>query len=319
MANIISRSMVSRYQRCQTAGFFAHRISLKSKGSKTQVALTRGVEGHKALENYYLTKQAGGTKDECLQAALKSLDQSIKENSEMVDEFTQLKKIMPYYVALYWDEPWEVVEVEKQYGTFLDNSTVEYGMRLDLLMRNTKTGDLVIHDAKFIYNFITDDEWKLDSQLPLYIHTLRKNGVDVKYAILNQIRYRELAEFAKYEEWQRNPTQYFKDHPRLKTAPPQPDLEKLFKRTVVKFKPEMIENFVRKFVQGQRMVEGLHSMPENEQLLNSTMALDKMVCGKCAFKPLCRDIINNRPWKRTANILYTRSDYGYTESAVEDV
>jgi len=279
---LISNSRVNTFLTCQRREYYSFRERLQPLNRNYGKALTRGIVGHEALEIYYGAKQDGMPKEYCLNVAIEVVDKAIDDIPEFTNEFLQLQDVLRAYVDLYWDENWEVLDVEGQYESFLDNSTVEikYGMRLDLLVKEGK--DIILVDHKFVYNFFTEKELKMNSQTRKYIKCLRDNGINVKKAILNQIRYRELK---------------------------NPNPEKCFKRTPVISSYQEIDNVVNEHNKVASTIYDLHQLPMAEHMTQTTMHIDKGTCTYCAFQPLCKDFLQGVVSTGTKEVLYQNNEY----------
>lgn len=281
---LISNSRVNTFLTCQRKEYYSFRERLQPRQRNYGKGLTRGIVGHQALESYYLGKQSGYSKEQCLALALEQVDIEIENIPEFTKEFLQLQDVLKSYVDLYWDEKWEVLEVEKQYDTILENSTVDvkYGMRLDLLVKD-EWGNIILVDHKFVYNFFTEKELKMNGQTRKYIRCLRDNGIPVKKAILNQIRYRELKN-------------------------PKPEM--CFRRTPVISSPKEIENTIREHNKIANKLYQLHTFaPIDKHFEQSTMHIDKGTCTFCSFQPLCADYLAGRDSARTKDALYENNEY----------
>lgn len=280
---LISNSEIKTFQTCQRRHYYSFRESLAPDSKNLSKALTRGIVGHEALEEYYRAKRQGNNKAWCTDVLLHVIDQSLSKYAEFTKELTQLKDVLKRYVDCYWDEPWKVLEVEKSYETLLDNSRVDlkYGMRLDLLVEITAgkdKGQIVVVDHKFVYDFFSDRHNKMNAQLIKYMKTLRDNGIDVRKGILNQIRYRELK---------------------------NPDSKKIFRRdTIVSSNAEM-QRYMNEHAKVAKDIWEMETAPIELTRMN----IDKMTCGYCSFQPLCSLYMSGLDTEATKKHLYVRNEY----------
>lgn len=280
---LISNSEAKSFLDCERKHYYSFREALKP--GRHGKALTRGIVGHEALEAYYAAKRDGQPKRDCLGFAQEILDNNIDTYPEFSKELIQLKSILEKYVEYYWDEPWKILEVESSYSMLLDNSTVEYGMRLDLLVEVTagrEKGQIQIVDHKYVYDFFTDREKQMNSQLLKYILTLRDNGIDVRKAVLNQIRYRQ-----------------FKS----------PNPEMMFRRDPIVATTTEMQNFFAQYGQVANRIERLYRLDMPEHKRQTTMHIDKTTCGSCAFQPLCKLYLEGQDEERTKRVLYNHNEY----------
>ena len=284
---LISNSEVNSYNTCQRKHFYSFRERLAPKFGYS-VAITRGVVGHDALAEYYTRKAAGDGKEICLVSALSVVDSHFDSYPDMWTEFNQLKRVITRYVEYYADESWIPVEIERQHEVFLDNRIdLSYGMRLDLLA--DAKGSLVLVDHKFVYNFFTDKELAMASQLQKYLYTLNKNGIPVKTVVVNQIRYRELK---------------------------NPDPSMLFKRIYVHSTEYERERVMDEHKKTAREIFEIKSRPVDEHFYATRMSLDKYTCGTCTFQPLCKDYLQGNSTDKTKENLFKTNDYLYDKEVV---
>lgn len=206
----------------------------------------------------------------------------------MYTEFNQLKRVITRYVEFYKDENWFPVEIERQHETILDNKTgLSYGMRLDLLA-DTK-GSLVLVDHKFLYNFFSDKELAMATQLQKYLFTLNTNGIPVKTVVINQIRYRELKN-------------------------PNPSM--IFKRTYVHSSLTERSAIMDEHKRTAKEIHGLKTLDIDAHFSATRMSLDKYTCGSCIFQPLCKDYLQGSLTTETKKALYKTNDYLYDKDVV---
>lgn len=282
---LISNSEAKSFLDCERKHFYSFRKGLKP--TTYSKALTRGIVGHEALEMYYKAKQKGFSKEICLLQATDLLDNRARETPEFFEELNQLKPILVRYVQHYWDEPWKILEVESSHDMpILENSIVlKYGLRLDLLVEITAgrdKGQIIIVDHKFVYDFFTQRELEMNTQQVKYIKTLRANGIPVRKAILNQIRYRQLKS-------------------------PKPDM--LFRRSSIYTTDKEAERFLHEFKKVALEIDYLNGLQEHEHKEASKMHIDKNTCGSCAYQPLCKLYLEGIDESRTEQMLYTHNDY----------
>lgn len=279
---LISNSEVKSYLDCERKHFYSFRKGLKP--TTYSKALTRGIVGHEALEAYYKAKKDGHDLAFCMTAMEIVLNEAGRKYPEYSAELTQLSAVLGRYVSQYWDEPWKILEVESPHSMLLGNS-IEYGLRLDLLVEvtaGTDKGQIVIVDHKFVYDFFTDRELEMNAQQVKYIATLRKNGIPVRKAILNQIRYRQLK---------------------------APKANMLFRRSSIYAKDKEAQRFIDEFAKVAVDLNYLYGLTEEEHKDATKMHIDKQTCGKCAYQPLCKLYLEGIDETRTERMLYEHNDY----------
>ncbi len=219
MTRIVSNTEVTQYNTCKRS----HRYRFGTDGNtgieprllNMSYALYRGIIGHEALAAYYQIMQSGFEVDDCRFAAMQVINkermrvlQESPEDFGHIEVLNELSMLLEAY-SVFWASDkflFTVVAVEEVYTANIALD-LDYGMRLDLLVR-FKTGlykdELCLIDHKFSYNFKTPMEMSLDAQLPKYVNTLRKNGLAVKHAWFNQIRYRSIRNAAPNQIFKRD-------------------------------------------------------------------------------------------------------------------
>jgi CRISPR/Cas system-associated exonuclease Cas4 (RecB family) len=281
---LISNSEVNTFLTCERQHYYAFREGIKPDKGHSK-ALTRGIVGHEALEAYYAAKMHGESKSDCVGFAQEVLDNNIRHYVEYAKELAQLKPIIDRYVDFYWSEPWKILEVESSHSTLLENSTVEYGLRLDLLVEvltGRDKGQIIVVDHKFVYDFFNDREKQMNTQLVKYIRTLRKNGIPVRKGVLNQIRYRQ-----------------------MKATDPS----MMFRRDTVVTAELESKRFMDEFQKIAESIQFYYSLPKDEHKDQTSMHIDKYTCSSCAFQPLCKLYLQGLDEKATKNMLYVHNDY----------
>lgn len=280
---LLSNSEVNTFQTCERQHYYAFREALKPKQGHSK-SLTRGIVGHEALEFYYKAKQQGYSRDVCREQIRRILANSEVDYPAYAKEIEQLYTVLSRYVDFYWDEPWKILEVESLHSTPLDNST-EYGLRLDLLVEVTAgrdKGQIIIVDHKFVYDFFSDREKQMNTQLVKYIRTLRNNGIPARKGILNQIRYRQ-----------------------MKSTDPN----MMFRRDTIVTTDKESERFMEEFKKVATDIGWLTGMDKTMHKELSRMHIDKQTCGSCAFQPLCKLYLQGLEEQPTKDMLYTHNDY----------
>jgi len=284
---LISNSEVNTFLTCERKHYYSFRERLAGDGKSLGKALIRGTVGHEALEGYYTAKQNGEDKHRCVGFMLELVDNNKDHYPDLESDLDHLKEVLKRYVDTYWYEPWKILEVESQHATsLLDNSTVEYGMQLDLLVEvvsGRDKGQIQVIDHKFVYDFFSDREVLMNSQLIKYLYTLRSNGINVRKGILNQIRYREL----------KNPLP-----------------SKMFRRSPVVASDLKQMSYMEEYRKAAKKIWELTQLTEEEHFNKTTMHLDKYTCGKCPFAPLCElHLSKSKTHDKTKEILYVRNTY----------
>ena len=289
---VVSNTQITAYHICKQLHQYAHNHKLQPR--RFRKPLRMGLVGHAVWEGYYKTMKMGCSVDECFQAATYEIEaRALKllatapDDYASMNELAHLKKLLERYSVAYKKEPFEVLEVEKDYYTTIDSTKdVHFGIRLDLLVRFTKGpfyGDLAIIDHKFRYNFIGEAELENHAQGPKYIKVMRHNGLTVSKFYLNQIRYREMAE---------------------------PTDAQLFRRTLLPLTKEKIDQVWRETE--STAIE----IVTNPAPIRRT--LHPLVCKNCFFQKLCHTELNGLDSSNLVVAEYEPSMYGYNLDVINE-
>lgn len=167
--------------------------------------LSRGVLFHEVMDNYYQRKRIldgdASLTDSLVESVYSPLlDKlfdllSLNDLDNQSDEQRLVQWMYEGYCELYETDPdWEIVEVEKQYEFWLPTanggrSNFKIKMKIDLLARNKRTGQLWLWDHKTCKDLSKSDKgFQLDDQFGLYLWGLRQLGLNVIGAIRNECR-----------------------------------------------------------------------------------------------------------------------------------
>lgn len=184
----VSNSQVTSWNTCKKQHYYAYGMKLAKR--ELDDAPYRGIIGHEALAVYYTT----GSRELALQVVI---DELVKQITLDPMDFSkhQILKDLKVLLTKYFDhyerqDYFKVLLVEHELRTPIDEN-IEYGMFLDLLIENRK-GELWVFDHKFVYNFKSETDLQYDAQQAKYIYTCQQNGFNVKGAIFNQLRHRDV-------------------------------------------------------------------------------------------------------------------------------
>lgn len=200
MTKIISNTEITSYNGCTKQHYYMYTLGLGPRD--LSMPLYRGILGHKALEAYYHSIQAGNSVDASKRFAVDSLKGELNRLSDEepweFEKLAELKRIsdrIDVYPEYYRVDNFRVLSVEEVFSTVTPYEDTLFGAIPDLVVEfiaGEHKGDLAILDHKFVYNFKTAEELKLDAQLPKYKKTLQDNGYPVHWIVFNQIRTRDM-------------------------------------------------------------------------------------------------------------------------------
>lgn len=286
----ISNSEVSTWLSCQRKYYYEFDLNLEPNQQGS--ALSRGVLFHDVLAIYYSALKDGIKHDDAVIVARRHLQSYLANTSFAMETVTEVDRLLHGYWNFYKGDPdWEILDVERGYDLALTNE-YEYSLRFDLLIRNRKTGEIILVDHKTAYDFWSEDDLALSPQFPKYIGSLRANGVHVDKAILNQVRTRSIK---------------------------NPSPEQLFRRTVDKPSLAKIQNAMREQVIVSEQIVKHRSLPLEVRAANSVRTLNKQVCKYCDAKPLCMSEYDGGDVTHMIANDFKQRTYGYNNSESPDV
>lgn len=289
---IISNSEVTAYNVCERKHLYDFIYGIKPTFENLPPGIRKGAVGHVPMEVYYNNLKDGYSYQDARSNALEALDEELlRIHRDFPDNFSLLKdiaEIKPRLLAYfdYWGaEPFDILEVEQEH-TIPIGVDIQYGMKLDLLVKYRDTGDIYVVDNKWVANFKSSDNLKLDGQLPKYVKTLQEEGINIKGAIFNQIRTRSMKD-------------------------PKP--EDLFRRSTPPFNQIGIDRVWQEQVSTAKEIyeRKLNPIDYNEE---ARRTLTYTACNGCMHRSLCFIGLEGGDVRSHIVTHYKRSDYGYSES-----
>lgn len=297
----VSNSEAYSALKCWRAWWYGHHPDVKLAPNSFGIARTRGLAGHKALELFYLALKEEAKYDDAAQLGLDHLQSEAElammlMDSDKLEMLVYLKKIMNLYFEHYKSdvENWEILDVESFHLMEWENEhSVYLPMRLDLVIYQRAgkfKGETSPVDHKFINDFWNIWKFRLNSQLPLYIRTLRasrfagKNDPVVKRSIVNMVRTRKMAD-------------------------PYPS--ELFRRAFIDADPTVIENVFKNHLKTALEVARLKAMPAREAFQETSASWGGQDCSFCDFKSLCATQLEGGNIDSTVAAEFQRNEYGY--------
>ncbi len=209
MTTIISNTEITSYNTCKRQHYYMYGMQIEPR--EYPIHIRRGEVGHSVLEQYYLYRKAGLNHTESLHFAneviLLELSETDPEDYETINMLADLSKLMAQYFIYYENDQFNIISVEKMISAPLIED-IDFGLYVDLIVEITTgphRGEIVIWDHKFVNNFKSNDDLKLDGQQPKYVKTAQLNGIPVKRSIFNQIRYRKMKDPKPEDLFRRSP------------------------------------------------------------------------------------------------------------------
>lgn len=178
---------------------------------------------------------------------------------------------------------WEIIGTEQRLDLKI---TDEYSlpMRYDLLVRDHKTGKLLLVDYKLTYDFWQQEKHDMNIQFPKYLSVLNANGYEVQGAMLIELRYRKMKDMSNDKHFKHTP--YFPSH--------------AIKR-----------NALVQHVKASKQIVEFRNLPEKQQEEAVTPVLLPHICKYCDFQQLCLGKLHGANLDYTIETQYGPKDYGY--------
>ncbi len=279
---LISNSEVTSWLQCKRKYYYEYFLDREIKQQSEPI--TMGVIIHAMLEEYYIAKAEDYSEEECREAAHGAFMRAASAAMLDIDVLGKIRALVNGYFDFYeeQDTKYKVVAVETKYASELTEGIALPGT-IDLIWQDLEDGKYVVVDHKSSYNFWSDEKVALSPQFPKYIFLLRNDGLDVKYAIINQLRTRSLKGGGE-----------------------------LYRRTYVKPTDVKIQNILRQHLMASREILNYRSSNPTEE--RTTQTLSPLVCGYCGFAALCESQLDgvNTDYLMQQNYM-TRTSYGYNQ------
>jgi hypothetical protein len=283
MPRRVSNSEVSAYQQCQRKWYYGYKLNLEPV--TIGKALNRGIIGHDILAAYYTVLMNGaGNYAAAEKAAWSCFSTYALDDAADEGMLLELRRLLTRYFSYSRGDNWKILAVEQSYDIDV-NDRFGYVMRLDLLVEIN--GRTVLVDHKFVYSHYDQNAIDLNAQMPKYIGALKFNGIEVDYAMLNEIMHRT----------------------RVKV--PYTD-EETFQRVILRPNPTEIRTILREqFVTSDKIIE-LYNSDNAESEVVRTMNM--MTCKNCSFAKLCKSELMGEDITNLLTTDYTANSYGYNKT-----
>ena len=290
MPRRISNSETSAYLQCERKWYYNYALNLEPV--TTGKALSRGIIGHEVLAAYYShLLNAPGDYENAKKAAWSCFAQFATDSQADVVMLGELRQLISRYFDFSRGDGWKILAVEQTYDIDV-NDQFNYVMRLDLLAEID--GKVVLVDHKFVYEHYDQNTLDMNVQMPKYIGALSANGIQVDYAMLNQIKHR------------------------TRKTNPYTD-EETFQRVVVRPSAVEIRTVMREQFKASTQIAGLLKMDDQiESLVIRTM--NQMTCKNCSFLKLCKADLIGQSTSKLMSTDYRANSYnnGYNPTPIEE-
>lgn len=288
----VSNSEVTTFLACKRQYDFAFILNLAPKVTPTPLA--RGTLGHLAFEYYVKARLAGDTHEQALKAAEEAYTQALREGVSL-EVVMETKFLWLRYMNFHqgWPE-YDLLGSEERMDLKLTD-TLSMPIRYDLYVRNRKTGEYLIGDYKFTYDFWQPWEHDLNGQMPKYIEVMRLNGYPCDGGFLEEVRTRPLG----------------KDKAR--------DPKQTWRRTTYRPTIAVKRSVLRQHVATSLEIEKHRALSAEERETVSIPVLNKHgACKFCNFKDLCNSMNQGKKdLSVDIEVGYTQNTYGYNKQVME--
>lgn len=292
---LISGSEVSTWQLCQMKWLFQFKLGRQPK--KLSDALFIGTMGHEALSTYYTLLKDGVDWSNAVESMTDFVVREMAKNNEqrksgfitgtMASErqllIMKLAGILEDYAKVMAEQDsinYEVVEVEAMHV-----SKGFFAMRLDLLLRERSTQDLILMDHKFLRNFYQQKQLSMNSQIVRYIKVVGGDREEkVKKGMLNMLRTHESA------------------------------VER-FERAVIPYDETVANRRIADQLHVAEQVRVAWAMSNRECIDTLIRTLSDYTCKFCAFAEVCMLALAGREsdMKAELQMNFEKSTYGYNK------
>lgn len=200
----VSFSELDNYRQCR----FKHQLGYVERwvDPSPGYALQLGSLWHSVLEMHYRRLKEG--------MKLAGIVQEIQASDLLSDEFGNSTEVQDTVAWMYdghvkhfgEDREWEIVDVEFPVGGWLYNAAGNrtsfwFKGRIDLLVRDfSMGGGLWVVDHKSSSRELKQKDLDFEDQMPLYIRSLRRQGLDVRGALYSAARTKKLVRPMTLEE-----------------------------------------------------------------------------------------------------------------------
>ncbi len=209
MPTVISNTEITSYNTCTQQHHYMYDRQLEPRSYS--VPIQKGNIGHTVLETYYQARRNGYSHEPAVAEANLKLVGLVRTadpaNFEYIEILADMTKLMNMYFDFCRQDTFKVLAVETIITAPLTDDIL-FGLVLDLLVELTTgpfRGAIQIWDHKFLTNFKSEDDLRLDGQQPKYLKTAQLSGLNVKDAIFNQIRTRRMKDPKPSDLFRRSP------------------------------------------------------------------------------------------------------------------
>lgn len=283
----VSTSEVSTFLTCKQRWMYAHHPSYNLEPRTLGTALTRGIVGHAALENYYRTWMETQDHVKSREAAQQYLFKKSLETMQLGDVekaavYSQLGSVLNEY---YEDakpllDKYAVIGVESLITAPLPGcDDIEFAGRVDVALQDSRD-EVFPYDHKFTYNFWGETPVLMNPQINNYVWAFREKGYHSRTGIINMLRYRDNA-------------------------------QDRFKQVEVKTNSTLRDVFIKNHVIAAKQIVELKQKPKVDIEDGITRSSSKFNCEYCPFATLCYTEASGLDSRLMVKASFRPNSYGY--------
>jgi CRISPR/Cas system-associated exonuclease Cas4 (RecB family) len=290
----ISNSEATDFATCKRLYLNAYVKELAPRVLKGPLAI--GTVGHLGLEAYFKALKNGELHEAAVAASDLALLVEMRRTPQDYDieAIMKAKRGLDLYYNHYGDprKYWDIVEVETKYEMPIPGRQFVYALRVDVIVRDRNTNDLILVDHKFVYDFWTERKFKLRAQFPKYVAALRYNNVNITKVMINEIRHRE-----------------------MKSTDPK-DYLRLTSQDITDSKMRLV---LRDHIELSKQILEFRALSPEQQERQATRTLADPVCKYCSFAKLCETELDGGFTDVMVQQNYKKNTYaaGYQHPPVE--
>lgn len=283
---LISQSEVDSFLSCERKHYYAFGEPTEQgygiEPLQFGESLSRGLLGHEILDHYYKLVMEGFEHKDAAEVAIAILT---RKASEGVPHSLELIPILAQYFTIYEDDfkEWKPLAIEQEFKLPLGDTGLVFPFRVDGIFRHIPSGQMLVWDHKFLWNYYLPNSINIMPQLPKYVYCLNQLGYNVVDGMYNMISTRKNS---------RDPVR------RIHLG--------LGKR------PSKQRQFMREQIITMKKIREYKEM-DNDSWRNSVVrTASSFNCKNCQFLGLCTEDLEERPGRAlTIANFYKANTYGY--------
>lgn len=287
----ISNSEVTTFLTCRQQYEFAFMRNLAPK--VTPKALSRGTLGHLAFQYYIEARLNGANHESAMRAGTNAFIEASRGGMKP-DIVLETRLLFERYQTYHQGWPnWKLLGTEEHLELKVTDE-IWIPMRYDLMVEEKDSGRIGCGDFKFTYDFWTPDDHALNPQMPKYLTIMQKNGINVQFGFLEEIRTRKLAKANEN------------------------DPKKTWRRTHYKPGPTKQRNLIKQHIATSLEIMRFRELPDEErEAITIPLLSHHGGCRYCNFKELCASKLDGGDVETFIESAFVQNTYGYNNNSLE--